>query len=110
MNRGKPRVNVGDNNFGDEAADCIASVISHNTKLQSLNLCNIYLKSEGAINSLKYTSLLTVLNLSGNNIGDEAADDIAICLSCTSKLQNLDLSCNNFQKEGMEKIATVLHL
>ena len=46
--------------------------------------------------------------MEGNDISDEAADDIAICLSQNNKLKNLNLSCNKLQKEGMIKIVNAL--
>ena len=96
-----------DNNVGDETADCIASVLSHNTELQHLYLYNINLQTEGAIKiakSLQNNSSLRVFNMRDNNIGDEAADDIADVLSHSTKLETLSLGQANLQTDGVMKI------
>ena len=52
------------NNIGVEAADDIATVLSHNTKLQQLYLGGNSLQTEGAIKiarGLQNTSTLTIL-------------------------------------------------
>ena len=49
------------------------------------------LQTEGAIKiarGLQNTSTLTILDISNNNIGVEAADDIATVLSHNTKLQS----------------------
>ena len=71
---------IGDNNINEEAADDIGSVLSHNIQLEELYLHNNNFKTGGIIKiakSLKNTVTLTVLSISDNDVGDEAADDIA---------------------------------
>ena len=56
-----------------EAADDIATVLSHNTKLQQLGLGGNSLQTEGAIKiarGLQNTSTLTDTSYANNNIGD----------------------------------------
>ena len=47
---------------------------------------------------------MTILNISDNDVRDEAADDIAIVLSQNTQLQELHLHNNNFQATGAIKI------
>jgi len=68
------------NNISDEAADDIAAVLSHNTKLKELYLGGNTFKTTGAVKimkSLQNTSTLTVFDMCNNNISDEVADIIA---------------------------------
>ena len=97
------------NDITDEAADDIASFLSRNTNLQELDLSNNNLKAPGTITICKvHLSNLTAFNISHNNITNEAADDIAAFLSHNTKLQVLDISCNNLQELGYRKIFKVL--
>ena len=54
---------------------------------------------------------MTVFGISNNSVGEfeEAADDIALALSCNAKLQKLHFGSNNFKTMGMIKIAKALH-
>ena len=77
-----------------EAADDIATVLSHNTKLQVLYLANSDLETSGVIKiakGLHNASSLIVINISNNSINEEAADDIAAVLSHNSRLEILEL-------------------
>ncbi|XP_065918394.1 NACHT, LRR and PYD domains-containing protein 12-like isoform X2 [Dysidea avara] len=98
---------ISNNNIGVEAADDIATVLSHNTKLQTIELGNNLLAAGGIkiFKSLQFTSTLTSFGISDNNIGVEAADDIATVLSHNTKLQQLYLAGNNLQTEGAIKIS-----
>ena len=81
--------NIKDNNASEEAADAIATVLSQNTRLQRLHLSNSKFKTIGMIKIAKVLqniSTLTVLNISKNSIGEEAADDIASILSHNTEL------------------------
>ena len=74
-------LDIGDNNIGVEAADDIATILSHNSKLlQTLTLHQNNLQTEGMIKiakALQSTSSLVTLDIGDNNIGVEAADDIS---------------------------------
>ena len=97
--------------IGYEAADDIAVILSHNTKLQQLYLGGNNLQTAGAIKiarALQSTTTLTIFGMGNNNISDEAADDIAVVLSNNTKLQQLYLGGNNLQTAGAIKIAKAL--
>ena len=103
--------NIANNGVGEKAADDIAAVLSHNTKLQKLSFCKNNFKTLGMIKiakSLQKISTLTVLNISKNDIGEEAADDIATVVAHNTQMQGLSLSDNFFQASGIIKITKAL--
>jgi len=90
------------------AADDIAAVLSHNTKLQKLLLSRNNLQSRGAIEiakALQNTKTLIVYDISNNQISDTAAEDIATVLPHNTGLQELYLNNNNLQAAGIIAIA-----
>ena len=100
--------NISKNSVGDKAADDIAAVLSHNTKLQNLCLDNNHFKAAGMIEivkGLQNISTLTVFGISNNYVGDKATDDIAMVLYHNTNLQKLYLDKKNFKTGGMIKIA-----
>ena len=102
---------IGNNNVGEEAADDIATVLSHNTKLQKLYLHDNNFKTVGMmkiVKALQNISTLIRFSIANNNVGEEAADDIATVLSHNTKLQKLYLHDNNFKTVGMIKIVKAL--
>ena len=97
---------ISNNNVSEEAADDIAIVLSHNTKLQKFSSNSF--KTAGMIKiakALKNVSNLTELSISDNSIDERAADDIATALSHNTKLQELHLHDNSFRTSGIVKIA-----
>ena len=100
-------VNISRNWITCEAADNIVAVLSQNPQLNKLYLANNYLKADGIIllcKGMKMISCLTHLDMSSNEITDEAADDIAALLEHNLNLKNLDLSNNLIQATGATKI------
>ena len=103
-----------DNNIDKEAADDIATALSHNTKLQKLYLAGNNLKAIGVIMIAKVLennpSTLTIIDVSNNDIGTEesAAANIASVLLNCHDLRELQLSGNNLQVMGAVKIARSL--
>ena len=98
------------NNIDDQAADCIANILSHNTNLQDLCLDGNKLGIEGTLpvviaEKLKSMETLTHLSLCNNNITHEASDDIAAVILKNTVLHTLILSYNNLQSIGAIKIA-----
>ena len=82
-------LNISDNNVGEEAADDIAMVLSHNTRLQKLHVHNNKFQSAGAIKiteALKNASSLAKYNISGNYIERESVETLRNILSWNVKL------------------------
>ena len=103
---------ISNNSLSDETAGYVAAIIYSNTQLQEFDISKNNLQSIGIIKiakALQKISTLMKLYINNNhNITDEAADDIAIALSCNNQLQELDISNNQFQLTGMMTIARTL--
>ena len=92
---------INNNNFGEGAANAIALVLFHNTKLQKLYLGSNRIQTAGMIKIAKALQ-------NNNNTDREAADDIAIFLSHNTKLTELYLNNNNLQTASVIRIAVAL--
>ena len=74
------KLDISNNNVGEKAAHDIAIALSHNTNLQELYLESNRFKAPGMselAKALQCISTLTVLSISNNSVGEDAADDIA---------------------------------
>ena len=101
--------NISHNGITTEAANDIAMLLARNTNLEKLDLSHNNLLSAGAIKVFKTgISKLTKFKISHNNITIEAANDMETFLSCNTKLQGVDLSCNDLQESGCRNIIKVL--
>ena len=80
-----------------EVAEDLARVIQNNSDLKELFLSSNDLKSSGAIvlQALARSSELTSLDLSGNNMTEVVAEDLANVIKNNLGLQQLNLSDNN---------------
>jgi len=104
-------LDLSENYITDEAADMIATVLSHNIKLKELHLGGNMLQASGITTitrALKCTVTLEVINFSNNNIGNEAADDISVVVSGSMKLRLLYLAGVRINVSGILKIAKAL--
>ena len=102
---------IDNNSVGEKAADDIATVLSHNTNLQGLDIGNNSFKTKvmmKLVKALQFTSTLTVFRIINNDVGEEAANDIVTVLSHSTNLQKLYLHDNRFTVVGMKIIAGVL--
>ena len=102
---------IGCNNIGEQAADDIATVVSHNCRLKEIYLYNNNFKTVGMIKitkGLQDISTFTAFSIGDNNIDEEAADDIATVLSHNTKPQLLHLHNNNLKTVGIIKISRAL--
>ena len=100
-------VNTGIN---DEAADDIADAVSCNVHLQELDISRNNLQALGAARIARGVQniSLTKLYINNNKITYEAADDVAAAISCSTQLEEFDISGNNLRTEGIIKIAVAL--
>ena len=102
---------ISDNSIGEEAVDNIIMVLSHNIKLKEIYLNNNKFETAGMVKiakALQNISTLTCFNISNNDVGEEAADDIATVLLCNTQLQKVYLHNNNFETAGAIKITNAL--
>ena len=101
-------INISDHYISNEAADDLAIVLSHSSRLEQLILCHNNIQSIGAPLILqrivKDISGLKQLNLSGNGIEDDEAMHLAKFLSCNSKLELVCVGSNRLQSQGISKI------
>ena len=97
------------NEITDKAADNIASVLSHNPKLEELNLSHNCFRTAGITKICKhlFSMKLITMNLSHNMITDEAVDHILNVIFSNTNLEQVDLSYNNLQTAGIMKISQV---
>ena len=92
----------------DSATDDIAAAISCNIHLQEFDIGTNNLQALGAAKiarGLQKISTLTKLCIANNNIGDEAADDIAAAVSCNIYLQEFDIGRNDLRASDIATIA-----
>ena len=101
-------INIYSNNMiTDKAADSIAAILSHNSKLKALDMSFNCLGSKACneiFNGMKNISYLTHLNISHNKITREATGNIAAVLSHNTKIEELDISYNDLQTPGAIEI------
>ena len=101
---------ISNNNITTEAADDIAAVICRSTQLQEVDVSRNSFQSTGAIKILKAVQISTVTKLHINSIHftNDAAADIAAAVSHNTHLQELDISNNQIEANGIMKIAKAL--
>ena len=100
-------INIGYNMITDYAADSIATVLSHNSKLETFDMSSNYLGSKGCtkiFNGMRNVIYLRNLVISHNKITAEATVSIAAVLSHNTKLKQLDISYNDLQTPGAIQI------
>ena len=102
------KLNLGYNEIvGFEVVECIANFLFHNSELEELDLNYNFMRSSSIVNifkSIKNVSNLKKLFIHGNIVTKEASDIIAVILSQTTKLQELDISHNNVDTASIIRI------
>ena len=90
-------------------ADYLAAVLCHNILTNSSYIKALPEAVANAVNSnFKRTLNLKLCDATNNNVGKEAADDIATILCYNTRLEQLNLGGNNLQSAGAIKIAKAL--
>ena len=100
------KLNIGSIGMTDFAADNLVNILNNNVNLKELDLSHNCIQVNGAIRIFNNATMfrLNKLNISYNNITDQAADDIASFITYNSELKILDLCHNNLQTSGTIKI------
>ena len=101
------KIHISHSHITDEAAEDLAVVLSRNNKLEELVLSHNDMHTENSVvlfRGMKNLCNLTLVDISHNNIGQEAACYLSDLLSQNTKLLHLDLSNNDFQVLGFCEI------
>ena len=104
------KLHINSIDFTYDAAADIAAAVSHNTHLQELDISNNQIEAVGIMKiakALQCNDTLKKLYMSRIRITDKVAD-IATALSINVQLQELDISKNMLQTNGIKPIAKVL--
>ena len=106
------KLNISHNDITDHPLDFVPTFLSQNLNLKEFDLSHNNLQAEGAINILEWSSItnLVKFSISHNSITDHAAECIAIFIFQNSKLEEIDLSCNNLHAPGAIKIAQLSNI
>lgn len=99
--------NVSENRLGTKGAECLGEMLNENVCLQNLSLANCGLHERDMPKLLLKANRihLIVLNLKGNELGDEGAVMLGSFLSTNSSLEVLDLGWNAIHLRGIAAIA-----
>ena len=103
--------NISHNFINSQVATEIANILSFSSNLQAFCAKDSNLLTENTITivkGLQSSSILTVFNISNNNICEKAAKDISTILFHHRNLQQLYLEGNNFKTVGIIEIARSL--
>ena len=101
------KFNISHNGITIDAVDDIGALLSHNTKLQKLDLSGNDLQELGykrIFKSLQIISNLLLLKVSYSSVVNEAADQLATLLLHNIFLRELDLRYNNLSTSDAVKI------
>ena len=102
---------LGRNDISEGISDELADVITNNTGLEMLGIDYTCVHSDGAAKMIKaLISLfhLKLLEMPGNNIDKESADDIATVITTNGNLVKLYIADNYLGTVGVTKIAEAL--
>ena len=88
-------------NVSDKVKEDISCILARNTKLQELNLGGNKLSFSNIAGNLFHIRSLEYFNVSNSSICDKAADSIADIISNNTGLQELHLSKNSLETEGI---------
>ena len=99
------KIDFSNNNIDEQTVNELSVFLSRCTSLEELNLANNNIRTIGAIKLFKKLTCkaLKIINISGNYINVNAAHHIAISLSKSNKLQEIDLSGNILKTLGIKK-------
>ena len=98
------KLNISYNNVTIDEEINIGYVLSHNTKLQTLDLSGNNLQDLGCNVYPQNMLNLSILKISHSSVANEVADKLATILFYSTLLHELDLSCNNLSASDVVKI------
>ena len=95
------------------AAEDIADVFKNSTSLQHLSLLNCKLQNHNSLlmcQAVHSINTLVHINLSGNTIGNQAADILANGITANMLLQNLELAQCNLYEGGLSSVCGAISM
>ena len=113
-------LSIGNNNIIDHddtvvmtrLYDLLVEVINNNLELEELSINYICIRTDETtakvVQALRSLSCLKLLDISGNNIAEETADNIAAVITNNSNLVRLYIADNHLGTIGISKIAKAL--
>lgn len=100
------QLDVSENRIGTKGIECFGEMLNENGCLKNLGLTNCGLHERDISTLLQAGKIhLSVLNLKGNELGDEGAITLGSFLVSNSTLEVLDLSWNAIHLRGIAAIA-----
>ena len=89
-----------------------SNFLSQCPNLQVLNLSCTNLQEAGFVKMLNKIDLFNLIkfDISGNSITTNTADNIAVLLSKSNELEDLNLSCNNLRESGIGNILNSINI
>ena len=105
------KLSIGSNNVSGDISDHVIDVINNNPRLKALRLDYTCTCTKGAfkvIRAMKSLPCLKLLDISGNNLSEEAADDIATVITNNPNLVKLIVTDNHLGVTGANKVAKAL--
>ena len=105
------KLSIGSNNISGDISDHVVDVINNNPRLKALRLDYTCTCTNGAfkvIRAMKSLSCLKLLDMSGNNLSEETADDIATVITNNPNLVKLIVTDNHLGVTGANKVAKAL--
>ena len=108
-------LDLSNNQITQEAGEALASVIIHNTRLEELHLHtnSLGIGTVKVAKALQHITTLKILDLSNNNIPQEACEELALAIESNKFLTKLSLSLNNLQFSAnviLKSLATITSL
>ena len=104
-------ISISDNNLAKGDSDALASIITCNRELQSIELSNCNLQGAAIVNiakALENCKVLQSLDLSNNVITDEVAVHVAIVVESCQLVEDLRIQNCQLQYAGIQKIGEAM--
>ena len=108
-------LDLNNNQISHETGEALTSVIMHNTRLEELYLHsnNLGIGIVKVAKSLQHITTVKILNLSSNNIPQEASEELALAIESNQLLKKLWISNNNLHSSAivfLNSLATITTL
>ena len=106
------KLNISNNQLGDDGAELLSKGLTNTKTLQVLNIVNNSIKSSGTTaiaEALTHNTSLIELHMEDNEVGQGGARAIAKAITTNNVLKSLSLDDNSIDTESMVTIIRSLH-